>query len=345
MSESTAWSPLKISVFRSLWIAALVSNIGTWMQNVGGVWLMTSLSDSPVMVALMQTATSLPVFLVVLPSGALADIVDRRKMLLFTQGWMLVAAALLAAITVMGFTTPWVLLGLTFALGLGSAMNMPAWQAIIPDLVPRKELSSAIALNGITFNIARAVGPALGGAIVAASGPAAVFLLNAVSFLGVIAVVFGWAQAPRESSVPVEHVAEAVRSGMRYVFHAPALRSVLIRCWLFIMCAGALWALIPLVARRELGLGSIGFGVLLACMGTGAIIGALILPAIRRNVPMDVLLSVATVVFAVALLGLAYVREIVLLGFLIICGGAAWMTVMVNFNVAVQTSAPSWARA
>jgi MFS family permease len=316
------------------------------MQNVGGVWLMTSLSNSALMVALMQTALSLPVFLVVLPAGALADIIDRRKMLLFTQGWMAVAAGALAALTLMGLTTPWVLLGLTFILGLGSAMNMPAWQAIMPDLVPITELSSAIALNGITFNIARAVGPALGGAIVALAGPGAVFLLNALSFLAVIAVIFRWDKSPQEQNLaPSEHVLEAVRTGMRYVFNAPALKSALVRCWSFIICAGALWALMPLVARRELGFGATGFGALLACLGAGAILGAIILPRLRRNIPLDPLMIAATVLFAAATLALAYVRNLVLLGAMLICGGAAWMTLMASFNVVVQTCAPSWVRA
>jgi MFS family permease len=344
--EPSAWSPLLIRVFRSLWIASLVSNIGTWMHNVGGVWLMTSLSDSALIVALMQTATSLPVFLVVLPAGALADIVDRRKFLLCTPGGMLAAAAALAALTLMGLTTSWVLLGLTFALGLGAAMNMPAWQAIMPDLVPREQLSAAIALNGIAFNVARAVGPALGGAIVAAAGPGAVFLLNSLSFLAVIAVIFSWDEPRQEAnSAPSEHVFEAVRTGMRYVFNAPALKSALIRCWLFIICAGALWALMPVVARWDLGFGATGFGVLLACMGAGAIVGAVILQKLRRTIPLDSLMIGATVVFACATLALAHIRNLAVLGLMMISGGAAWTTLMSSFNVAVQTCAPSWVRA
>src|SRR5438874_452940 len=168
---TSAWSPLRYPVFRALWIASLVSNIGTWMQNVGGVWLMSSLSPSPLLVALMQTATSLPVFLVGLPAGALADIVDRRRVLLATQAWMMLAAAVLGALTMAGLATPWALLALTFALGLGGAMNGPAWQAVTPELVQRADLPAAVALSSISFNIARAVGPALGGLVVSAAGP------------------------------------------------------------------------------------------------------------------------------------------------------------------------------
>src|SRR5918911_678259 len=197
--SASMWSPLRRPVFRSLWIALVASNTGTWMQTVGAAWLMTSLTPSPLLVALMQTATSLPVFLVGLPAGALADIVDRRKLLLATQALMLLAALALGLLTVAGLTTAWTLLALTFLLGLGAALNAPAWQAIIPDLVERQQLASAVALNAAGFNVARAVGPALGGFVVAATGPAAAFLLNAASYLGVSAAIYRW----RPTQVPI----------------------------------------------------------------------------------------------------------------------------------------------
>src|SRR5262245_52077811 len=180
-SSGSAWSPLRAPVFRALWIATVVSNVGTWMQNVGAAWFMISLSPSPTLVALVQAATSLPVFLVGLPAGALADIVDRRRLLLWTQGWMLVITAVLSGLTFLGMVTPWMLLMLTFALGLGAALNAPAWQAIVPELVPRSGLQAAVTLNGVGFNVARAVGPALGGVVVAVAGVGTVFLLNSVS--------------------------------------------------------------------------------------------------------------------------------------------------------------------
>src|SRR5438876_3539617 len=191
-THSSAWSPLYQPLFRALWIAAVASNIGTWMQNVGAAWLMTSLTPSPVVVALVQAATSLPVFLVGLPAGALADIVDRRRLLIVSQGWMLLSAAALGVLTLIGFMSPWILLALTFALGLGAAMNTPAWQAIVPEVVSPSELQEAVALNAAGFNVARAVGPALGGLIVAAVGPGPVFLLNAASFIAVMLVVYCW---------------------------------------------------------------------------------------------------------------------------------------------------------
>ncbi len=197
--SSSAYAPLRQSVFRGLWLASLASNVGTWVQNVGAAWLMRDLSASPLLVALVQAATTLPVFLVGLPAGALADIVDRRRLLLLTQGWMLVAAGLLAALTAAGLATPAVLLALTFALGLGFALNAPAWQAVVPELVPRAEIQAAVGLNGISVNASRAVGPALGGLLVAAAGPGAAFLLNAVSFVAVM--VFFIAGTDRSSGV------------------------------------------------------------------------------------------------------------------------------------------------
>ncbi len=303
---------------------------------------MTSLTPSPLMVALMQTATSLPVFLVALPAGALADIVDRRKLLLFWQGWMLVAAAALSVLTFVGATTPWLLLALTFTLGLGAAMNAPAWQAITPELVSRDELPAGVALNSVGFNIARSVGPALGGLVVAAAGPAAVFLLNAASFVGVIFVLYRWQRKQRQSALPTERLVGAIRAGLRYVHYAPALDAVLVRVGVFISCGSALWALLPIVARQQLKLESLGYGVLLGCLGLGAVIGAAFLPKVRQQISVDNLVAIATIVFAIATLSLAYLHNLILLCIALVAGGFAWMTIMSSLNVAAQTTAPSW---
>jgi MFS family permease len=225
----SAYAPLRRTVFRGLWLASLASNVGTWVQNVGAAWLMTGLSASPLMVALVQAATTLPVFLVGLPAGALADVVDRRRLLLVSQGWMLAAAGLLAAITAVGLVTPAVLLTLTFALGLGFALNAPAWQAVIPELVPRDEVQAAVGLNGISVNASRAVGPALGGLLVAAAGPEAAFLLNAASFIGVIVVLYRWDRPVERSNLPAERLAGAIRAGVRYVRHAADVQAILAR--------------------------------------------------------------------------------------------------------------------
>ncbi|MFL6335664.1 MAG: MFS transporter [Pyrinomonadaceae bacterium] len=344
-SKSTTWSPLRLPLFRALWLAAVASNVGTWMHNVGAEWLMTTLAPTPFVVALMQTAETAPTFLLALPAGALADIVDRRRLLIFSQAWMLVAAVALAGATLAGVTTPSVLLVLTFALGLGAAMNAPAWQAIVPELVPRGELTSAVSLNSVAFNIARAVGPALGGIIVAAAGPWAVFLLNSCSFVGVIFVLYRWRREALESISPAERVLGAMRAGLRYARHAPELKSVLVRTGVFALCASALWAMMPLVARTELKLNAFQYGVLLGCLGAGAIGGALALSWARRNISINLLVLFGTVVFAGATAALGYLTNYALLCVALLAGGVAWMTTMSSFNISVQTVVPEWVRA
>ena len=342
----SVWAPLGLhAMFRALWLAGVVSNVGTWMQNVAAVWLMASLSPSPLMVALVQTATSLPAFLLALPAGALADVIDRRRLLLVTQGWMLVAAALLGTLTLAGRVTPWLLLGLTFAIGLGSAMTGPAWQAIVPELVPRRDLPAAIALNGVGFNIARAVGPALGGLVLAGAGAGAVFLMNAASFLGVIFALLGWRRVTRPSRLPAEHVIGAIRAGLRYVRYGSALKAVLVRAGAFITCGISLLTLLPLVARDRLGLEASGFGALLASFGIGAIAGAVLLPRLRQRFGPDGLVVGATLAFGIATVALAATRDRVLAGAALVMCGVAWMAVMASFNVAAQVGAATWVQA
>jgi MFS family permease len=343
--SASPWSPLQRAVFRAVWIAAITSNIGTWMQSVGAAWLMTSLTPSPLLVALMQTATSLPVFLLGLPAGALADVVDRRKLLLFTESWMLLTALVLGVLTLTGLMSAWTLLALTFLMGLGAALDAPAWQAIIPDLVERQELPAAVALNATGFNVARAVGPALGGLVVAAAGPAAVFLLNAASFLAVLTAIYRWRRAHVPSDVPPEDMLGAAAAGLRYVRHAPALQVVLVRIGVFSLGASALWALLPVVARRELGLDATGYGIILGSLGFGAVSAAMLLPRLRRALSVDRLTAAATLVFAGATLALAYLRFVPLLVVCMMAGGVAWLAMMSSLSVAVQTAAPAWVRA
>jgi MFS family permease len=341
----SAWSPLRHEHFRVLWLAALVSSIGTWMQNVAAVWFMTSLSPSPLMVALIQAATSLPVFFVGLPAGAVADIFDRRRLLLFTQGWMLATAGLLALLTFAGLMTAWTLLGLTFALGLGMAMNAPTWQAITPELVPRTDLTRAIALNAVTVNIGRAVGPALGGIIVATSGPWLVFAVNTLSFVGVLVVVYRWRRAPAAAVLPAERVIGATRAGLRYVRYAPALTAVLVRAGILMLCGSAFWALLPVIARDQLGLDAFGYGILLGCVGLGAIAGAALLPRLKRRLSLDAVVGVATVVFANVSVLAAFWRLLPGLWVSMVLGGVAWIAMMASLNAGAQTSVPSWVRA
>jgi predicted MFS family arabinose efflux permease len=323
----------------------LASNIGTWMQNVGASWLMTTLTMSPLLVALMQTATSLPVFLIGLPAGAVADVADRRKLLLVTQGWMLFVAIVLGILTIFNLITAELLLLLTFLLGLGAAMNAPAWQAIVPELVGRRLVASAVALNSAGFNLARAVGPAIGGVIVAASGPGAVFMLNAASYLGVLVVLFLWRRAPVENPGPPERVMEAIAAGMRFARHSPSLQAVLVRAAVFIVPASGLWALLPVVARADMGLDAGGYGLLLGSLGIGAVIGALIIGRLNRAMSPDRLTVMSTLCFAVATVALGYVHILPLLVVLLALGGVAWMATMSSLNVSAQSAAPNWVRA
>jgi len=346
LAARSPWQPLAQPVFRALWTASLASNVGTWMHDASAAWLMTTLVPSPLMVSLMQTATSLPFFLLALPAGALADIVDRRRLLIVTQAWMLSAATALGVCTLWGRTGPWTLLGLTFAIGLGNALNAPAWQATTPELVPTDELPAAVALGGVSVNVARAVGPALGGLLVAALGAGWVFLLNAASFLGVVAVLVRWRREVNVTSrLPPEDVPGAMRAGMRYVRHSAPFRAVLVRTAAFVVPASALWALLPLLARNALGLSAVGYGSLLGCLGAGAIVGAVGLPRIRARVSSDRLVVGATIAFAAVSLALPFAPSPFVAGFVLIAGGIAWMAAMSTLNVAAQNAVPAWVRA
>ena len=342
---ASAWSPLKYQAFRTLWIATLVSNIGTWLHNTGASWLMTELTPSPTIVALLQTATSLPIVLLALPAGSLADVVDRRQMLILTQVWLLVTAASLAVVDLMGWiSAPWLLL-FTFALGIGSAMHRPVWQSVIPELVPREELSSAIALGGVSINLARAVGPALGGIIVASAGVGVVFLLNAVSFGCMILAIYRYSESPRINSHPPEHIIGAMITGIRYVRYAPELKAVLIRAAAFIFCGTAFWALLPLVARQELKLDALGYGAITGAVGIGAFIGATILPRIRQRFSLNSLVAIASLVYGGIMLTFAFLRNFPVLLGLSLLMGIAWISLMSSFNIAAQTVLPAWVRA
>jgi len=337
-------APLRAPVYRALWIATLASNVGTWMQDVGAAWLMTSLSPSPGMVALVRTASSLPMFLLALPAGALADVVDRRVLLLITQTWMLLSAVTLGALTLAGVTTPGILLGVTFTLGLGTALNAPAWQAIIPELVAREHIASAVSLNSISINLARSVGPAIGGLLIAATGPAWTFLLNAASFCGVVIVLYGWRRRHNESVLPTERIAGAMRAGLRYVRHAPAVRVLLLRSGAFIFFGSALWALLPSLARFELGRGPAGYGILLGFFGVGAVAGAGILPRLRARFSVNNLVRAASLVFAVSLLLLAWAHRPGATDLFMVAAGAVWLMLLSTFNSSLQTLVPGWVR-
>ncbi|KAF3890821.1 MFS transporter [Tolypothrix bouteillei VB521301] len=340
------WTPLRQPIFRALWIASAVSSIGTWMHDVGAAWLMTSLApNSPLLVALMQAAASLPFFLLALPAGAIADVVDRRKMLLWTQSWMLAAATLLGVLTVAKITTPWVLLLLTFALSIGSAMNMPVWQAITPELVPKEELSQAVTLSGIVVNLSRSVGPALAGIVIAAAGTGFVFLLNAVSFVGVILVISQWQRTPQKSGLPTERFIGAMQAGIRYIRYAPVFQAVLFRTVAYIFFASALFALLPLLGRQELKLDALGYGIILGFWGIGGLAGAFLLPKLRQQFAIDKLVAVSSVLMGGMMLAIAFFRSVPLVCIVMLLVGIASLSVMVSLNVSAQTAVPSWVRA
>ncbi|MEU4925320.1 MFS transporter [Streptomyces yokosukanensis] len=337
------WAPLAARVFRALWIAQLVSNIGSWMQTVGAQWLLVG--HGAALVTLVQTAASLPVVLLALPSGVLADRFDRRSVLLTAQFAMIAVSGALAVLAFTHALSPTLLLVLTFLLGCGTALMGPAWQAIQPELVERRRLGQAAALGAVNMNLARAVGPALGGAVVAAAGAGWVFAFNAASYLGIAAVLLVWRRPRTDAPAGSEGLLDALHAGRRYVWNAPGIRRVLLRTLLFIPGGAALWALLPLTASRSLGLGSGGYGLLLAAVGVGAVAGAFALPRVRRVLGANGTLAAGAVVFAGVLAVLATVRTPWLVAAALLPGGLAWIAVLSTLNAAVQTRLPSWVRA
>ncbi|GAA1993235.1 MFS transporter [Catenulispora subtropica] len=341
----TAWAPLTNRIFRLLWIAQFGSNIGTWTQTVGAQWLLVG--HGAVLVTLVQVASGVPVLLFALPAGVLADLVDRRTLLLTAQIAMACLAGLLAVLALAGPLPPAALLALTFLLGCGAALSAPAWQAIQPSLVPRAQLAQASALGAVNMNTARAIGPALGGVLVSLAGAGWTFALNAVSFLGIALVLLRWRpvrSAPRAEQER-ENVRTALRAGGRYVRHSPRARRVLVRAALFTPGTAALWALLPIVASQRLGLGSSGYGLLLGSVGAGALIGALLLPKVSRSMSGDQLLAGSTAVFAVALIVLATARSTVIVAALLVFSGSAWIGALSTLNAAMQITLPAWVRA
>lgn len=343
--SSSPWAPLKNRLFCALWIATVASNVGTWMNDVGATWMMTTLNSDPLMVALVQAAGSLPMFLFALPSGVLADIVDRRKYMIFAQIWMLIVALTLGVLALTGMVTPIILLATAFLLSTGAAMSAPAFQAVVPDLVPKSELGPAIALNSLGINISRAIGPALGGFILSFTGPAAVFFLNALSVLGVIVVLYRWENKHAAPRLPPEHFLPAIRVGVRYVQAAPVLRNVMVRAVAFFLFGSAGWALLPLIARQEIGVGPGGYGLLLTSIGLGAVFGALTLPKLNKKLSADAIVVLSSVIFALVMFAMAYVRSFWVLAAALLPAGWAWISVLSTMNYGAQRSSAGWVKA
>jgi len=341
---ASAWSPLRIQIFRALWMAGLVSNVGTFMHTTGASWLMTTLTDSPTSIALLQTVWAAPGFLLALVAGALADILDRRRLLIFTQLFMAVVAGVLGVLELTDNVTVGSLLLLTFLLSVGATLNMPPWVALTPELVPRDTLPQAIALNSISMNIAQSVGPAVAGLVIATLGTGAVFVLNAVSFFAVVVVVVKWRPAPRDTTVPVEHVMSAIRTGVRYIRHSPALIVMLVRLGLVTVFTASLMALLPVIARGRLGVSSGGFGILSAALGLGAVAMAALLPSLRTRLGPDLTMALGGAVYAGGLVVVASSRALPLTCVGLVVAGAGSITQLTTLSALFQGSLPAWVR-
>jgi MFS family permease len=339
------WAPLRLKVFRALWIATLVSNIGTWMQTVGAQWLLIDQPGAATLVALVQTATLAPTLLFALPAGVLADAFDRRHMLMAVQAFQVVVASALATLTATGHMPPALLLTFTFLLGIGATLSIPAYQALVPELVPRPMIPSASALGGVSMNLARAAGPAIAGLLVAGIGASAVFAINAASFLAYFVVLTFSSIPSRDPSELPERFSAALRVGWRYVRHSPVIRRILLRSALFVVPGSALWALLPLVASRRLGLDADGYGLLLGALGVGAVAGAFGLGGVRARLRNNRMTLLASLVYCVALLVLALVSQPLVVALFLVPAGAAWLAVLTSLNASMQLFLPNWVRA
>ncbi len=343
-ASTSGWSPLRYDDFRRLWSAQFTSNVGSWMQTVAAQWVMISLTKSALLLSAISAAGSLPIFLLAVPGGALGDLLDRRRLILVSQALMLLAAVALAVLDATGGLTPATLLGLLFVIGVGGAASASTWQTLQPELVPLADRPQAIALGSVNQNLARAVGPAIGGVLLAATSAAAVFLANAVSFLAVLGAVAVTAIPARAQSLPREHVAAAVRSGGRFVGNSPTLLALIVRASAFIFPAGAIWALLPLVANHRLGLGSGGYGLLLGCVGLGALAAASFGPTVRRHIAPRAIYALACLALAAAALVLAVSRSIELAVVALIVAGGAWITALGLLGAAYQGELPRWVK-
>ncbi len=342
--SSGTWAPLALTTFRWLWIAQLVSNTGSWMQTVGAQWMLVHQPNAASLTAMVQAASLLPVLLVSLPAGVLADVFDRRRYLVGVFVAAVVVSGSLVVLTEAGLVTPLVLLMLTFGLGVTNALAGPAWQAIQPELVPPRLIPAAAGLGSMNINIARAIGPALAGALLLAVSPAVLFAINGVSTVAVVVALVAW-RRPAGAVREAEPLVSALRSGSRYVVNAPGVRRVLLRVALFVVPASALWALLAVVASERLGLGSGGYGMLLGALGVGAVIGALGLAKLRDRMSRGALLAGASLLFGSGMAGAALTGSAVLLVGLLVLAGVGWLVVLSTFSTVLQLTLPAWVRA
>jgi MFS family permease len=345
MRLPAALVPLRNSTFRHLWIASVIGWLGTWLQNTGAGWLMTSLAPEPLIVAMVQAATIMPVFLLALPGGALADIVDRRIFLLGTAVWTIMAASLLAILTACHMMTAGWLLALTFAIGIGNALNYPAWSAIVPELVPREDMVQAIALNGIGFNLTRAIGPAIAGFLILVGGSSLAFSMYAVSILAVISALFVWRRERRFTGLPREHFVSAMRAGMRFVRNTPAIQKAMIRTAAYSIPAAAPWALLPLFVRRDLDLGPGMYGVILGMMGIGGVTSGMLLPFVRGKLSRGATVVGCSVLSCAGMAVVGFSNHWAPAAFGMLLFGLGWTSAFATIQAAAQLVCPPWVRA
>ncbi|MDB2407359.1 MFS transporter [Jannaschia sp.] len=328
--------------FRNLWFATLASNFGGIVQAIGAAWLMTSLTSSASMVALVQSSVTLPIMIFSLTAGVFADNFDRRKIMLWAQAFMCVASIGLAFLAYEGWLTPWLLLGFTFLIGCGTALNNPSWQATVGDLVTKAELPAAVSVNSMGFNMMRSVGPAAGGAIVAAFGAAAAFAVNAASYVAIIAALFAWKPKPKASRLPREAFGSAFAAGLRYVAMSPNLVRTITRAFLFGLSAIALPALLPVIVRDTLGGTSLTYGILLGAFGVGAVIGAMVSQHLRVRFENEAIIRIGFAGYAICFLALALSPPVVIAGALMFMAGSCWVLTLSLLNTTIQLSTPRW---
>jgi predicted MFS family arabinose efflux permease len=344
-AAGAALRPFHHRAFAVIWTATVVSNIGGWMYSAAAAWLMTDLSANPLVVSLVQVANSLPIFLFALPAGALADTADKRRLLTGAEITTTILSAILAALVAFSLVTPWTLLLFSFLIGAAGALTAPAWQSIVPSLIPRQDLHAAVAANSVGINISRAIGPALGGLFTTAAGIAAPFWVNAFSNLGSIGALVWWRPAHRSASrLPAERFMNAMRAGVRYSRYNPPFRATVIRAIGFFLFASAYWALLPLVARTRIAGGAQIYGILLGAIGASAVVGALALPRLKKKLGADRLVAAGTVGTSATLLlyGIAQDTATALAASLM--AGVSWIVVLSSLNVSAQLALPEWVR-
>jgi MFS family permease len=343
-AEVSVWTPLRNQVFRALFIAQFVSNVGTWMQSVAAQWFLVEGHSSPTIVALVQTASLGPTLLLGLFAGALADVFDRRRLLMVLQSYAVLVALVLAGLTYFGRLTPTTLLLFTLAIGVASALTAPAWQAIQPAVVPREQITAAATLASVSVNIARVVGPAIGGVVLAMVGPAAVFAINAISFVGIIIALAAWRRPKQIAPVEREHLGQAIITGLAYAVNGPIFRRILLRAALFVFPASALLALLPVIADRTWHLGASGYGAALGAIGCGAVLAVAVPAPLRQKLPPNSLLAACAAAYAAATLTVVWLPFAASVPFLVL-SGMTWLITLTTLNAAAQLHLPRWVRA